>query len=127
MSGLYSKFVIKDKKNDVVHSSGYGVAQNGGAMGASSTVGFSERMRINNNRSRVKRFGDSKIATQFQNNYTGAKVYDRKNDSAAGTYAQKNGSDSGRLGGAKRYGARGGVGNKSGAAGGGANRYGIKK
>ena len=77
MSGLYSKFVIKEKKGDVVHSSGYGAVQNSGAMGASSGVGFTERMRINNNRSRVKRYGDSKIANQFQVSKSRATVYNK--------------------------------------------------
>ncbi len=119
MSGIYSKFVIKEKKDDVVHSSGYGVAQNGGALGASSGVTFSERMRINNNRSRVKRYGDSKIATQFQSNYSGASTYDKKNGDAR---LRTGGADACK-GGNKYSALRKGGSAESGAGGAGGSKY----
>lgn len=116
MGGLFSKFVIKEKKDDVVHSSGYGVAQNGGALGASSGVSFSERMRINNNRSRVKKYGDSKIANQFQTNYSGASTFDRSDGDAK---LRVGGGDAGKEG--SKYSAL----RKNGGGGGGAGTAGV--
>lgn len=112
MSGLYSKFVIKEKKDDVVHSSGYGVAQSGGAMGASSGVGFTERMRINNNRTKIRRYGDSKIANQFQVSRSRAAVYDKSSGDSKGIGTGASRSENGSVdrygGGQKTGGAIGG-------------------
>ncbi len=111
MSGLYSKFVIKEKKDDVVHSSGYGVAQSGGAMGASSGVGFTERMRINNNRTKIRRYGDSKIANQFQVSRSRAAVYDKSlgDSKGIGTGGRDvKGDYSGRLSGGQKAGGMAG-------------------
>lgn len=56
------KYVMKDdKKEDIFHSSAYGVSQNGQGMGVASTESFSTRQQINNNRQFVQGFKDSGI------------------------------------------------------------------
>lgn len=54
------KYVMKDdKKEDIFHSSAYGVSQNGQGMGVASTESFAARQQINNNRQFVQGFKDS--------------------------------------------------------------------
>ena len=49
MKNPFIKYVMKDEKEDIFHSSAYGKAQNGGAMGVTSAQSFSERMKIEKN------------------------------------------------------------------------------
>ena len=58
------KRLMRSKTADVQHSSACGVAQNGGAMGAASAQSFEERMKIEGNRTKVKKYGDSRIVTR---------------------------------------------------------------
>ena len=64
MNGDLLKRVMNKKKEDVVHSSAYAEAQNQGGIGASSTQTFGQRRAIDQHRSVVRRYGDSKIATE---------------------------------------------------------------
>lgn len=48
-----------DKKEDIFHSSAYGVSQNGQGIGVSSTESFEARQNINNNRRFVQGFKES--------------------------------------------------------------------
>ena len=59
----FLKYVMKDKKEDVFHSSTYAKAQNGGSMGVASTESFAVRVKINNNRKMVGNYGSSRIAS----------------------------------------------------------------
>ena len=53
---------MKDKKENIFHSSTYASAQSGGGMGATSTMSFEQRRKIDRNRSLVKRYSDSMVA-----------------------------------------------------------------
>ncbi len=55
------KYMMKEKTEDVLHTSAYARAQNAGSMGASSTQSFEERQRIEANRQIVRRYGDSNL------------------------------------------------------------------
>ena len=57
------KYVMKAKKADVVHSSGYAKAQNAGGIGAAGTSSFEQRMKIEGNRAKIKGYRDSAIAS----------------------------------------------------------------
>lgn len=77
MSNLWSKFVIREKKDDVVHSSAYGRAQNGGAIGTASAQGFDERIKIEQNRQVVRGYNDSRVAAQAYNARPRARTYEK--------------------------------------------------
>ena len=64
MSGDLLKRIMNKKKEDVVHSSAYADAQNQGGIGASSVQSFGQRRAIDQHRSVVRRYSDSKIATE---------------------------------------------------------------
>ena len=77
MSDLLSKFIMKKKTEDVIHSSIYGEAQSGDRIGATSSQGFNERMMIEKNRNRIRGFNDSRLVTQARvSSGTKAKVYE---------------------------------------------------
>jgi hypothetical protein len=59
----FLKYVMKDKKEDVFHSSTYAKAQNGGNMGTASAESFAVRVKINNNRKMVGNYSSSRIAS----------------------------------------------------------------
>ena len=75
MKNPFLKYIVKDKKEDIFHSSAYGKAQNGGSMGTVSNVSFGERMNINRNRQVVRGYGDSRLANQNIGNGPRAKQY----------------------------------------------------
>ena len=54
-----------DKKQDLLHSSGYAQVQNGATMGASSAESFTERQKIDENRRFVKGYRNSRIMNEF--------------------------------------------------------------
>lgn len=56
--------LMKEKKGDVIHSSAYAKAQNQGGIGSSSMQSFEQRKVIDQNRSIVRKYGDSKIAME---------------------------------------------------------------
>ena len=62
--GLISKFIIKGSAKDVVHSSGYGVAQNEGGIGVASTRSFAERMKVDRNRTKIKGYRDARVVSE---------------------------------------------------------------
>ena len=63
--GIVSKFLIRDKKEDVFHSSGYAKMQAGSGMGASSAESFAHRLKMERNRKMVRKYGDSRIVNDF--------------------------------------------------------------
>lgn len=71
----FLKYVMKDKKEDVFHSSAYAKAQNGSALGAASTESYQVRVNINQNRTRVRGYGDSELMTGVRSNGPKAKTY----------------------------------------------------
>lgn len=66
---------MKEKKEDIFHSSAYGKAQNAGAMGSASTESFENRMKMEKNRQVVKGYGDSQIMNGAYKNGVRAEEY----------------------------------------------------
>lgn len=71
----FLKYVMKDQKEDVFHSSAYAKVQNGAAMGAASTESYQVRVNINQNRQKVRGYGDSEIMMRTRNQNLKAKTY----------------------------------------------------
>lgn len=75
MKNPFLKYVMKEKKEDIFHSSAYGKAQNGGTMGAASVESFEERMKVDKNRQIVRGYNDSRVANGMYANGPRAKQY----------------------------------------------------
>lgn len=52
---------MKDKKEDVFHSSAYAKAQNGASIGVASSESYQVRVNINQNRQNIKGYKDSEL------------------------------------------------------------------
>lgn len=84
MKNPFLKRLIKEKTEDVVHSSAYAQAQNAKGIGSASTESFSQRFRLEKNRSMVRGYSDSKIVNEAKGNAPKAKKYEvQKNESGA--------------------------------------------
>ena len=75
MNNPFSKYVIKDKKKDIVHTSVYGKIQSGDAIGSVSTESFEKRMKMEENRQIVKGYNDSKLVGSTFSNGPRAEKY----------------------------------------------------
>jgi len=71
----FLKYVMKDKKEDVFHSSAYAKAQNGASFGAASTESYKVRVNINQNRTMVGDYSKSKIGARTVNRAPKAQTY----------------------------------------------------
>ena len=71
----FLKYLIKDKKEDIFHSSGYAKAQNGSNIGAASVEPYKVRVNIGQHRRIVKGYRDSEIMTGSKNKDIRAKTY----------------------------------------------------
>lgn len=71
----FLKRLMKAKKEDVIHSSAYGSAQNQGGIGAASSESFQDRMKREKNRTIVRGYGDSQVATSAMGNAPRPKTY----------------------------------------------------
>ena len=70
------KYVAKDdKKSDFFHTSSFGKAQSGSGIGTASSQSFNTRMTINQNRSMVRGYNDSRLVTGTRNPNMRAKTY----------------------------------------------------
>ena len=74
---------MKANKEDVVHSSAYAKAQNERGIGTASTETFSARIRINQNRTNVKAYGDSRVVNDSLTGIPKAKTYEKSQDKFA--------------------------------------------
>ena len=86
------KFIMKGKKQDMVHTSVYANAQNDGKFGTASTRSFDDRIRVKNNRHRIREYNDSRIVTEaYASSGVRAKTYEapKGND----TFLNKNKRD----------------------------------
>ena len=68
MNNPFLKRLIKEKKEDVVHSSAYAQVQNEGKIGSASVESFTKRLSIDKNRQVVRRYGDSQIVNEAWGN-----------------------------------------------------------
>lgn len=75
MADLIMKYVNKDEKEDIFHSSPYGRAQNKTSMGVASTETFNDRRKIDRQRKVVRRYDESHIANNGIMNGPHAKPY----------------------------------------------------
>ncbi|MBR3180434.1 hypothetical protein IKF57_02825 [Candidatus Saccharibacteria bacterium] len=64
--------LIKENTSEIVHSSGY--AQTG-SMGSASAESFAKRREIDQNRTRVRSYNDSRIAASARNNAPRPQTY----------------------------------------------------
>ena len=64
MKNPFTKILIKDKREDIFHSSAYAKAQSGGVMGAASVESFEKRRKIDQNRQVIQKYKDSQVANQ---------------------------------------------------------------
>lgn len=71
----FLKYLIKEQKSDIVHSSAYGKAQNSTGMGVASTQSFSERMETEQNRKMVRKYNESRVTQQAFSSGAKAKAY----------------------------------------------------
>ena len=76
MNNPFLKRLMKDKSEDILHSSPYARAQSGSAFGATSTQSFNARMAIERNRSNVRSYGDSRIVGEARSGAPRAKTFD---------------------------------------------------
>lgn len=58
----FIKYMVKDEKEDIFHSSAYAKAQSGASMGSASQQSFAERRRIEENRQVIRGYGASRVA-----------------------------------------------------------------
>lgn len=72
----FLKYLIKDKKEDIFHTSGYAKAQNGANMGAASTESYQVRVNVNQNRKRIRSYNDSRLVAGARMNAPKAKPYE---------------------------------------------------
>lgn len=75
MNNPFIKYLMKEQKENIFHSSAYGKAQNAGAIGAASTESFEERMKVEQNRKIVQGYNDSRIVNGVYMNGPKAKKY----------------------------------------------------
>lgn len=71
----FLKYVMKDSKEDVFHSSAYAKAQNGATMGAASAETYQMRKSLEQNRQVVRGYQDSNIMKGVGGNGPRAKTY----------------------------------------------------
>ena len=77
---LLLKYGMRGKKEDIFHSSTFGKAQNTSGMGTASSMSFSQRMKIDNNRSMVRGYRDSKIMSEAKERGPKAEQYSASRD-----------------------------------------------
>lgn len=62
------KYMMKTKKEDVVHSSGYAQVQNEGKIGSASVESFAKRRAMEANRTAVQGYRDSRVVNDAYGN-----------------------------------------------------------
>lgn len=75
MNNPFLKYIMKDEKEDIFHSSAYGKAQSGVGMGVTSGQSFEKRRELEGNRQRVGGYSRSMIANNALGNGPKAKTY----------------------------------------------------
>ena len=107
----FLKYLIKEKKEDILHTSAYAKVQNGEGFGASSSQSFEDRQKIEANRQIVRGYNDSKLMQQARVSAPRAATYTRPVESSSNRFdsgVQRSGmAQSGAM--AQNSGMRGGV------------------
>lgn len=75
MKNPFLKYIMKEKKENIFHSSAYGKAQSADVMGTASMQSFEERMKVDKNRQIVQSYNDSRIVSGSYLNGPKAKKY----------------------------------------------------
>ena len=75
MKNPFMKYIAREKKENIFHSSAYGKAQSAGALGTTSTESFEERMKVEKNRQIIQGYNDSRIVNGAYSNGPRAKKY----------------------------------------------------
>lgn len=86
----FLKYMMKDKKEDVFHSSAYAKAQNGGNIGSASTESYQVRVNVNQARTKVKGYRDSEIMAGAKMNVPKAKTVDEIGKVSGGRFDRMN-------------------------------------
>ena len=76
MQNPFIKYVSRERKEDIFHSSAYGKAQNGGNIGAASTESFADRRKIENNRQIIRKYNDARVVSQAMMSGPKARTYE---------------------------------------------------
>ena len=71
----FFKYLIKDKKEDIFHSSAYAKAQNGASIGVASSGSYQARVNVNQNRQKVRGYKDSEIMRSVGKEIRKAETY----------------------------------------------------
>ena len=71
----FLKYMIDDNRENYFHTSRHAKVQSGSAMGSTSAETFAQRRKIDQNRTRVRKYNDSRLVAQAMNNKERAKVY----------------------------------------------------
>lgn len=88
----FLKRLMKDKMEDVAHSSVYAKAQNSKGLGATSTESFTARQRIDRNRQNVGVYNDSEVVTGTGDRAIRATKYNAQRDASQRAAVGKYGS-----------------------------------
>lgn len=75
MKDLILKYVKKDKKENIFHSSAYARAQSQANLGAASAESFAKRKQLDRHRQAVRRYDESGIVSSGAMNGPHAKPY----------------------------------------------------
>ena len=73
----FLKYLIKDKKEDIFHSSGYAKAQSGSSIGAASSESYQVRVNLSQRRRTVQGYNRSEIMAGTRNQDLKAKTYEK--------------------------------------------------
>lgn len=63
MNNPFLKYVMKDEKEDIFHSSAYGKSQSGANLGAASSESFAARRTTDQHRQFVQGYGSSRLSS----------------------------------------------------------------
>ncbi len=75
MKNPFLKYVMKEKKEDIFHSSAYGRAQSGAGMGSASMQSFRERQAVQANRQNIGGYNRSGIVGNATQNAPRPKTF----------------------------------------------------
>lgn len=75
MKNPFIKYVMKEKKENIFHSSEYGKAQSASNMGVTSAESFEKRMKVEQDRKIVRGYNDSRVMSGAYMNGPRAKKY----------------------------------------------------